>query len=158
MDLKLRPDGEDDYGGDLVMGAEDLELDNGLNTAILVSLFSDRRAEVGDELPDPGEGRRGWWGDELGEDGDKIGSRLWLLTRRKQTPETRQLFLEYTREALQWLLDDGVAEDVSVDAAWKGMGILEVYAVITKPDGERRNFGYAWDSEMQKLEVVKHAL
>lgn len=158
MDLTLRPVGPPDFGGDLIFDGSDLALDDGLNTALLVSLFSDRRAEPDDELPDPDGSRRGWWGDALGTDGDRIGSRLWLLTRRKQLPETRQLFLEFTREALAWLLEDGVAASVEVDASWRSQGILLVEALIVRPDGRSIRFDYAWDSEAKKLEMVKNAL
>jgi phage gp46-like protein len=154
VDLTLRPV---NFGGDLVFDGQDLMLDDGLNTAILISLFSDRRAELTDELPDPNGGRRGWWGDALG-DGDKLGSRLWLLTRRKQTPETRQLFLDFTKEALEWLVTDGVAINVEVEAQWKSQGFLAVSAVVIKPDGQSVKFDYAWDSEGKKLEVVADAL
>jgi phage gp46-like protein len=158
MDLMLRPSEEIGHGGDLVMTAGDLALDDGLNTAILLSLFSDRRAEPADELPEPSGSRRGWWGDVLAADGrDRLGSRLWLLTRRKQTPETRKLFEEFTKEALAWLIDDGVAIRVDVAAEWKARGTLEVEAVIVRPTGESVKFGYAWDAEIEKLEVIKHA-
>ncbi|MDR1656123.1 MAG: phage GP46 family protein [Deltaproteobacteria bacterium] len=139
------------------MADDDLSLDDGLNTAILVSLFSDRRAEPADELPDPGSSRRGWWGDALADGRDRLGSRLWLLTRRKQTPETRQLFIEYTKEALSWLVEDGVASTVEVDAQWKSQGFLTVTAVVARPDGGVVRFDYAWDSELEKLEVVSNA-
>lgn len=141
-----------------MFGGEDLALDDGLNTAILISLFSDRRAEPSDELPDPGGSRRGWWGDAVADGRDRIGSRLWLLTRRKQTPETRQLFLEFTREALAWLIEDGVASTVEVDAKWRSQGFLQVTAVVVKPDGQSVRFDYAWNSEAEKLEVVSNAV
>jgi phage gp46-like protein len=156
MDLMLRPG--DEFGGDLVFDGQDLSLDDGLNTALLISLFSDRRAEPGDELPDPTSSRRGWWGDSLGADDDRIGSRLWLLNRRKQTQETRQLFIEFTKEALQWLIDDGVASKVDIEAQWRVMGLLEVDIRITRPDGQVIKFDYAWDSTEKKLEVIKHAV
>jgi phage gp46-like protein len=155
----LRPLGAPTFGGDLLFDGEDLTLDDGLNTAILISLFSDRRAEPTDELPDPGSSRRGWWGDILSADeSDRLGSRLWLLTRRKQIPETRQLFLEFTKEALAWLIKDGVAVRVEIEAEWRAQGVLMVTAVVVKPDGQSVRFDYAWNSEAKKLEVVSNAV
>lgn len=53
-----------------------LDTDDGLRTAILISLFTDARALDDDVLPAP-EDRRGWWGDAIPEiEGDIIGSRL----------------------------------------------------------------------------------
>jgi len=158
MDLMLRPSGGEHFQGDLVMAGGDLVLDDGLNTAILVSLCSDRRAEPHDELPAPGESRRGWWGDGLSDDNDRIGSRLWLLVRRKQTPETRQLFEDFTREALAWLITDGLAEKVEVEAAWTALGRLTVNIVIHRPAGETLKYDYAWNAQAARLEYLEEVI
>ena len=153
MDLALRPTGGEHFQGDLALSAGDLALDDGLNTAILISLFTDRRAEAHDELPDPGESRRGWWGDGLGNDKDQIGSRLWLLVRRKQTPETRRLFEDFTREALAWLVRDGLAEKTDISAAWGAMGILIITIVVHRP-GEARKYEYTWNAQEAAMEFL----
>jgi phage gp46-like protein len=80
------------------------------------------------------------------------------LERRKQTAETRQLFIEFTVEALQWLIDDGVASKVDVTAQWRAMGRLDVNISLTRPDGQIIKYDYAWNSTEQKLEVISHAL
>ena len=55
--------------------------------AVLISLFTWRRANADDDLP--GNDRMGWWGDSHPPvDNDRIGSRLWLLSRAKIVPET----------------------------------------------------------------------
>ena len=102
---------------DLAVVANDLQGDAGLETAVMLSLFLDRRAEDGDVLPDGASDRRGWWADELAPvDGDKIGSRLWLLARAKPVRETALRAEEYAREALAWLVEDRVASRVEVSA------------------------------------------
>jgi len=166
MDLMLRPTGGrapgENFEGDLVMAGGDLALDDGLNTAILVSLFTDRRAAAHDELPEPTESRRGWWGDGLNGDNDRgrdlIGSRLWLLVRRKQTPETRQLFEDFTREALAWLVTDGLAEKVDVSAAWGAMGILIISIVIHRPTGQAERFEFTWNAQAARMEFVSEVI
>lgn len=92
--------------------------ETGLYSAVLISLFTDRLATPGDELPDRDlGGRRGWWADAYAEvAGDLIGSRLWLLARQKVMPRTLRLAEEYARDALQWLMDDGIARRVDVTA------------------------------------------
>lgn len=98
--------------------ANDLARDDGLQTAVLLSLFTDRAAEEGDVLPDEETDRRGWWGDEFADDaGDRIGSRLWLLARSKRTDDVLARAEEYARESLQWLIDDKVAERIEVTAS-----------------------------------------
>ncbi len=110
--------------------------DETLRTAVLISLMTDRRASDDDALPDfptPGDirpDRRGWCGDALAEDSSLIGSRLWLLWREKQTEETRRRAVAYCREALQWLIDDGIASAVTVDASWPETGWLAVRIAI----------------------------
>ncbi len=101
-----------------------LAVDDGLYTAVAISLFTDRLADAGDALPASQGNRRGWWGDVLApEAGDLIGSRLWLLAREKEQPNVLRRAKEYAAEALQWLLDDGVARAVDVQAQWlKGQG------------------------------------
>ena len=104
-------------GSDLVSGED-------LHTAVLISLFTDRRAEASDTIPDGTDDRRGWWGD-AGQD-YLIGSRLWLLNRAKQVPQTLVDAQGYCAEALQWLIDDGVAAKIDVACSWIGQGALGI--------------------------------
>jgi len=91
--------------------------DSSFTTALIISLFTDRRAKEEDPLPDPeSNNRRGWWGDNLAEvQDDRIGSRLWLLSREKTTQDALIRAKQYTEEALQWLIDDGMAAKVEVE-------------------------------------------
>jgi len=125
--------------GDLKLGAAGLEQDDDLTTCVLVSLFTDRRARADDPLPaGAGDDRRGWLGDALATiEGDRIGSRLWLLKREKQTNETKRRAITYCREALAWLIDDNLATQIDIAAEWlpDRDGILGVDIVVRRPDG-----------------------
>lgn len=114
--------------------------------AVVISLFTWRRAAGDDPLP--GDERFGWWGDTLPPvDNDRIGSRLWLLLRAKIVPETIERAKEYCREALQWLLDDGIAAVVEVDAERMGLDGLAIRTRITRrADGKQVDirFDNAW--------------
>lgn len=102
-----------EFGGDWVVDGIDAASDDGLETAIILSLFTDRRAEPEDDVTF----RRGWWGDALpSADGDLIGSRLWLLRREKTLESVRLRAKAYAEEALKWLVDDRIARAVSVRA------------------------------------------
>ena len=99
--------------------------------AVTISLFTWRRAQPDDDLP--GTERMGWWGDSYPPvEGDRIGSRLWLLARAKLLPDTPAKAKEYAEEALQWLLDDGVAAKVDVQAERQGLETLALRVVIYK--------------------------
>jgi phage gp46-like protein len=94
----------------------DFENENGLTTAVLISLFTDRRATSDDDLDDP-EDLRGWWGDQVSEfEDDQIGSKLWLLKRASTTEKNVQKYKKFTEEALAWMVDDGVAKNIEVIA------------------------------------------
>lgn len=126
---------------------QDLESDGSLETAVIISLFTDRRANEDDPLPDSNNlDRRGWWGDLTSDfENDQIGSRLWLLEREKTMPNVVIRAKQYAEEALQWLIDDGVAMKVEVEAERQGVpgnDILAISGRIFKPSGGIHKFKY----------------
>jgi len=124
---------------------QDLESDEGFETAVLISLFSDRRAKKDDILPDPNNpDKRGWWGD-LVSDNDLIGSRLWLLDREKTTENVLIKAKQYCQEALQWLIDDGAAAKVEIKTERQGTvenARLVIGIKIYKIDGNVEVFNF----------------
>jgi phage gp46-like protein len=120
--------------GDLSVVDEDLESESGLETAVIISLFTDRRAREDDELPDPNNtDKRGWWGDLVSEIADdQIGSRLWLLERAKTTENVLVKAKEYAEEALQWLISDNVAKKVEVEVERQGTEGNDRLALLVK--------------------------
>lgn len=136
--------------GDWLVEPPDLAHDRDLETAVLISLFTDRLAEPDDALPDPlDRDRRGWWGDTGPSPRDPIGSRLWLLAREKQTNDVRLRAEDYAREALAWMVEDGVADAVDVEASWTRLGMLEVAVTITRA-GDRvfaGRYGSMWRAQ-----------
>ena len=114
--------------------------------AVVVSLFTWRRAQAGDQLPTAE--LNGWWGDTYADlAGDQIGSRLWLLSRSRLDAPTVARAKDYAAEALQWLLDDGVASQVDVTTARVGLDRLLINVVITRGGGQSLDlrFENAWE-------------
>lgn len=111
---------------DFALAGGGLLLDEGLRSAVLISLMTDATARDDDDIADgdaPTSGdRRGWWGDMPieGESARPIGSRLWLLRRAKATEGTRLRALTMAREALAWMVDDGICQRVEVEAELQG--------------------------------------
>ncbi len=138
------------YEFDLEIENGDLKFDEGLETAISISLFSDRRV-TDEELPELAESKRGWWGDLFPElEGDKIGSRLWTLMREKRLVETLRRAEDYAKEALKWLLDDGIVESIVVTAEFDGEpieGRLFMQIDITRPPGRESRYQVIWDQQ-----------
>lgn len=103
--------------GDWLLSGGALDATRDLETAVILSLFTDRRAGDSDRLPDGSADRRGWWGDATVPD-RPMGSRLWLLAREKTTPQMRLRAIGYVREALAWMIGDGIADRVDVSAEY----------------------------------------
>lgn len=149
-DIKLRIDNES-YGStiDFSVVNKDLELEAGLKTAVIVSLFTDKRISPL-EAWTADASLRGWYGDALNEiEGDLWGSKLWLLDRGKQTQETLTLAEEYTKDALAWMIEDGVAASIECEPSFSASGFILLKITITKPDGASLDytFDYAWQAE-----------
>lgn len=97
-----------------------------LTRAVVISLFTWRRAKPDDETDVP----MGWWGDTWPvAQNDRYGSRLWLLQRKKLTNQTALEARTYIREALQWMLEDGLV--LRIDLIIQRTGINELGNSIT---------------------------
>lgn len=134
------------FRGDWSITRGDLAVDAGLRSAVLVSLFTDRIASP-DYTPPAGgpTDRRGWWGDTYSS--APWGSRLWQLNRSKKSDGRLVLnqARDYCREALQWLLDRGIAAKVAVACDWIKPDVLGIEIEITKPNGTTtRPFRFEW--------------
>lgn len=126
---------------DLTMVGPAVMTGNDLQTAIIISLFTDRMAQPGDVIPDGTNDPRGWWGDS----DVPIGSRMWLLKRAKQIPQTLQLAYDYLAEALQWLIDDGVVARFDISVQWARPSVLGAQITAYKQNGTQLTTGqYAW--------------
>jgi phage gp46-like protein len=133
----------DIYDADFSITANDLTTDEGLETAILLSLFTDRRSDEDDAIPDGTDDRRGWWGDSFPAVADDlIGSRLWLLSREKQLQTVVTRAQEYAREALQWMLDDRVLDRIDVTAEIVRTGVLGILVVPYRPNKQTSQFRF----------------
>jgi len=104
---------------------------------VKVALMSDRVADPASEvLPDPdSDDFRGWWGDLDARQiwrGWNIGTKNWLLTRAKITPgeawegDTVERARNYTRDALQPLIDLKICSTIEVDAERRDRDRIDV--------------------------------
>lgn len=122
---------EEQRGEWRVAGA-DLVSDDGLETAVLLSLFSDALASEQEAADAGATDRRGWWGDAFAAAGEHFGSKLWLLRREKRTAQTVERARRYAADALAWLVGDGVADAVDVEAEMVGLETLGLQVTITR--------------------------
>jgi phage gp46-like protein len=144
-----------DGAADMSVAENDLLADDGLETAVSLSLFTDARAEDGDVLPDDQQDRRGWWADDAD---DRFGSRLWLLARSKDTADVLAKAPQYAREALAWMVTDGVAESVNATASRftleGGASGLLLVPEIKRPGKDTVQFRYAYNWATQEAKAV----
>lgn len=148
--IDLRPDtaGQTDLvitpaGG----GRGRVSFDRTLASPLLIALGSDRRAAPDDTVPSlltapdgtavPLGARRGWVGDILLADGQRLGSRLWLLERAKRDEAARLAAEDYANEAVGPIADYHDTE-LMVSASWQrspGEGVRGILAVTVQGGG-----------------------
>lgn len=109
---------DDDGIFDLIIDEDqaDFETTDGLESAIVVSVFSDRRAYK-DEVGDPMR-RRGWIGDLVSEvPGDLHGSGLWLYEQSRLTQEVVTGVRQEAEQCLEWMIQEDLVVSVSAAVA-----------------------------------------
>jgi len=134
---------------DIEITDNDILRDNTLITASTIMLLTDRRATL-EELnssnlfPKFPYDLRGWWGDSFRD--TPIGSKLWLNRRRKSTSQVLLLHKQYAEEALLPLVEAGVAQAVTVRAAWIRRGVMEMNIQIVRPDNSitQQTYSFLW--------------
>ena len=150
--------------GDWVIKNGDLALDSSLRSAVLVSLFTDRVAPETVSALDAAVGLsavsgaaggttkdiRGWWADAWAD--TPIGSRLWQLQRAIKSGQTSlpREVEAICYEALQWLVDDGVAQSVVVAAQFSTTNRQAIEFTVTVQEPGRNTpqvflFSWAWE-------------
>ena len=118
----------------------DLAKGDDIETAVLISLFSDRLAAE-DDVTDDGD-RRGWWGDS----GDDVllGSRLWLLNRSPLSRTVARKAEVYAEEALAWLISDGVLSSVSASGRIVWPDRLYLTIQLFRQDSSKQEYKFKW--------------
>lgn len=156
MDALLFLD-EKTLAGDIALDGAGLAVDPGLETAYSISFFTDRRADDDDVLLDPDGDKRGWWGDaypptvnDRPAEGDRIGSKLWQLSREKIIRKTINRCRDYLYQSTQWLIDDGVVLRHEIYVEAQPGGVLAFLVDAFRPDGSRQRFRYLWDAQLDK--------
>ena len=134
--------------GDLELNNGDLLREEGLTTAVLISLFTDARADDDDEIDDKND-KRGWWGDL--ESPSPIGSKLWQFERSKTTQTVIEQFKKAIEDCLQWMIDDDVAKKINVIVERSEENRLYFSVEIFQTDGNTTalKFNDLWQMEVK---------
>lgn len=115
--------------------------DQDLQTAALISLFTDAEAGPDDVVPDGTGDPRGWWA-------GSIGSKLWLRERSKATLDLPELIRNDIGQALQWLIDDDVVASIAVSAEYRDAKTIAAQVVLRRQDGTQMamQFARVWET------------
>lgn len=151
-DIRLKFDQEDQYG-ELIIADRDVDRDLGFETAVLITLGTDKYADDEDELPDDSGYRGGWWGDSIPVVADyKMGTKLWLLQRAKTEAEIPAIAKEYLIDGFKWMKDDGIVSDVIVNIERRRdlKTTLAFTLSFIKPEGKTifYKFFYNWEAQI----------
>ncbi len=116
------------------------DMNDSLSRAVVISLFTWRLADTGDVYD--GSNKYGWWGDTYPvEPGDKIGSKLWQLLRRKLTDDVIAEVEDVSRDSLQWMIDDGICSNVDVSVERSEINRVNISVVLTV-DGKQTSYKF----------------
>lgn len=121
----------------------DIATFDAFDTAIIVSLFTDKRALESQVLEN--SLRRGWIGSEF-TPGFEMGSQLWIFSQSRLTRDAINAMISIANQALKWMISDNLAISTSADVNLvNGRVLLQI--VITRPDSkvEKRLFDL-WDN------------
>ena len=120
--------------GSFDIGIEDGDFiaEDGFDTAIWVSLFTDARADESQVvLP---ENRRGWMGN-LANDERQLGGLLWLVEQRRLNQDTLNETIDYARKSLIWFIEDGLATQLNVTGEIVPRSGISLTMIITSVKG-----------------------
>jgi phage gp46-like protein len=124
-------------GGDIEFVAGQPRMDGGIETAVYISLFTER----------------GWWGNAAG---DEAGSNLESILSDTLTTKTLNTAADEIRRALEWLISDGVASSVDVTVSAIGVYSVLLEIIISEPDAltpTTIRYRLNWDALRARMEV-----
>lgn len=122
-DLYLRPT---EFGGEVEYDSRnDFILTDGLFTACYISLFSEP-----------------YWGNSILPVENRLVSTLNQLFERPISSSTRNQAIRITENALNWLIENDIANEIQVDCEIQNISTIIIMVRILQPDRELQEFGY----------------
>lgn len=133
-------------------GTTDVVRDPGLETALVIAIFTNASANDDDELPDDNDTRGGHFSETI--TGQPFGSRLWLLRRSNITQDTLERAREYTEEAIKrHLVDEGMAKGYEVEVSKAGTNRVHFKITLIGLDKQKLVYEYYinWQSQLGRI-------
>lgn len=132
---------------------QDFASAEGMETAIPVSYFTDARAPSV-QVPESKD-RRGWVGNILFADIEReLGGLLWILDQARITGDTLNLAKAFTEGSLNWLIEDGLATNVTATVVQDGNRSINIFTDITTIDNIVLRYVTLWrKTDQSKIET-----
>lgn len=135
---------------DIETGETDLSTVDGLETTVVVLLFTDARAAP--EEVRAVDKRRGWVGNILRS--RELGGMLWLVSQAKNTREIRNRIINWAENSLQPLVDENLATSVVATADVQGVRGILLSIRIEVIEGETRDFEFWLNTDLGNITDV----
>jgi len=123
-------------GGQITVRSGQPVMDDGLETAAYLSLFS------GD-----------YWGNAISERDEKTESELETLFSHTLNNQVRLDAEEYALQSLAWMKQQGIASKIEAEASIPRAGFLGLAITITQPDGTAAVLRYQINWENQRISM-----
>jgi phage gp46-like protein len=132
-DLYLQPTVD---GGELIVSGGNPQTTSGLGNAVYLALFTEA-----------------WWGNSVSDAPERFTSELPEIMTRTLSNQTRLAAQDAIENALQWMIDAGIVEELEVTAEIPSAGRLNIAIALSEPGGASVDFVYAvnWDAQEASL-------
>lgn len=132
---------------------QDFQSAEGFESAIPVSLFTDSRAPS--VQVQEAKDRRGWVGNILFADIEReLGGLLWILEQSRITEDTLNLAKTFAEDSLNWMVEDGLARNVSATVLQDGNRSIKIFTNITTIDNTVLRYVTLWrKTDPSKIET-----
>lgn len=133
-DIKLNhitTEGGDNYY-DISFTDGDFTLENGLNTAIQMSIFCEQRLEDSEVTPLL---RGGWVGNVLQPiEGYQQGSLIWTKYQSNMNPELKSVIEGYLNDCFLWMLEDAIVKNIEAEVNLLANYKIQAKITLTQND------------------------
>lgn len=135
MDLYLKPTTD---GGQIeILPNGDPRTMEGLFTAAYISLFTNP-----------------YWGNAISDSPQRYRSELNEIFKQTVSNQTRLDAIEAAKDALQWMIDEGVASNIQVIGEIETKSRINIKISIFEPSGEETQIAYALNWQAQEVEQI----
>jgi len=152
QDVLIKPDEVGMY--DIEIEGSDFKSAGGFESAIPLSLFTDARVEP--QTVHDASKRRGWVGNILYVDIDRqLGSTLWVLDQARITQAVINQARIAAKESHQWLIDDGLVLNISVEVITENFRKIEIALTFFNTDNTIDRYIAIWrNTDASQLPTV----